>query len=176
MPPAVALKFAEPVEKKTAFPASAPELRPRFYASPVFGRPGLPCEPDQEMLSVVQIAGNSVIPVDCIPLKNLGEADLSIACGKVEGAFSQARSALQVHWRNATRQDMAGWEITAPAGEQDAPDKNSRVHLDFVLEHFTKARVNDILRNRTREGAHRLLNLDLGPHYYSFLIQQMRPW
>jgi hypothetical protein len=148
--------------------------KPAYHVHPVFARAGLACDPEQEMLSVVQVVGSKVVPVDCIPLKALGEQDVSRACDKVSAAFSKARSELQVTWRKASKQQMAGWEVTTEGVDKDGQPETH--HLAFILKHFGENRLNDVLRQRTREHAHRDMNLDLGPNYYSFMIQQMKPW
>ena len=142
--------------------------QPVFAVTPVFGRPGLVCHPKDEMLSVVEVVAGRVLPVDCVPLRAFPRHSVGEASAKITAAFQQARADLRVEWCKASPEHaVPGWKITSqPEGH----------FLDFVLEHFGQDRVDQILKTRTREGAHEKLGLNLGPDYYSFMIRQMNPW
>lgn len=147
----------------------------QYDVRPVFARQGLVCDPADEMLSVVQLTGTRVIPVDCIPLKEFNNASMEQACAMVRDAFVAARSALEVTWRKAARDvPVPGWEVSTTTPERDGTPRTHR--LDFILKHHGTERLNHVLRHRTREGAHKTLGLNLGPTYYSFMIRQINPW
>ncbi len=141
-----------------------------FMARPVYGGQGLECDPKHELLSIVMVDDGVATPVDCVPLANLKTTDVNKAAERLTKAFHRALNRMDVQYIGNTRDQMAGWTITA----QGADDKTHR--LEFIREGFGEKRVREVLLSRAREHAHQDLKLESGPDYWAFCVRSLRPY
>ena len=141
-----------------------------FLVRPVYGGQGLECDPKHELLSIVIVNDGVATPVDCVPLATMKTKDVSMASERLATAFHRALNRMDVHFAETSRDQMAGWTITAEGADHETH------RLEFIREGFGEERVREVLLSRTREHVHHDLNLESGPDYWMFCVRSLRPY